>query len=150
MGFTKLGFFFLLLFFHQLHLLLAYQRSNNTQLDTEFKQRQNASEKGNPQKFTSKEGVMVSVNRRGGGGGGHGGGAGGHGAGGHGNGGGHGEGGNDGQVGGGAVIPLYAAGAGGYHGRRHHGSNTASPGYCGLSYLVFSVFISIIFFVYFI
>ncbi|XP_044483744.1 probable H/ACA ribonucleoprotein complex subunit 1 [Mangifera indica] len=134
MTFIKQRYFFLLLFFQH---LLAHQLSQKPLLHTEF-----------PQNFTLNEGekkVVVSVNRRGGGG--HAGG--GHAGGGHAGGSGRGDGGRGGHEGPGrgAVIPLYVAGAGGYHGhdRHHHGSNSASPGNCGLCHLVLSIFISVVF-----
>lgn len=79
---------------------------------------------------------IVAVNRRGGGGGGH---SVGHGGGGHGVGGGEGgHGGHNGgdrtPVGGGAVIPLYAAGgaSGSMHrnDNQHHGSRNAAISLC--------------------
>ncbi|KAK3205683.1 hypothetical protein Dsin_019729 [Dipteronia sinensis] len=168
MGFSKLGFSFLLLLF-QLHLLPAFPISLKNLLLTDFDLQQNVryeGMKGMQERSSIEVGVkhVVSINRRGGGGGG----GGGHGGGGGGGGGGHGGGGGGGGHGGegngghgnngdkspftgGAVIPLYAAGAaGGVHHRndhQHHGANGATPLCCGLSYLVFIVFLSLVIFV---
>ncbi|KAK0604397.1 hypothetical protein LWI29_015259 [Acer saccharum] len=161
MGFQKLGFFFLLLLF-QLHLLPAFPISLKNLLLTDFDQQQNVRNEGMQERSSIEVGVkhVVSINRRGGGGGGgHGGGGGGSGGhGGEGGGGGHGGGGEGGHGNngdkspftGGAVIPLYAAGAGGFHHRndhQHHGANGATPLCSGLSYLVFIVFLSLVFYV---
>ncbi|KAK2640760.1 hypothetical protein Ddye_022523 [Dipteronia dyeriana] len=156
MGFSNLGFFFLLLLF-QLHLLPTFPISLKNLLLADFGQQQNMRNEGMQERSSIEVGVkhVVSINRRGGGGGGggHGGGGGGGGGVGHGGGGegGHGNNGGKSPFTSGAVIPLYAAGAaGGVHHRndhQHHGANGATPLCSGLSYLVFIVFLSLVIFV---
>ncbi|OAY51391.1 uncharacterized protein LOC110613813 [Manihot esculenta] len=120
MGFKKLGLFFfvIILFQIQLHPLHTHPLQNTSTATTGLQ-------------------GIVSVDRRGGGGGGHGGG--GHAS--------HSTGsrahggrinGDEGYKHGSTVVPLYVAGAMSHHQNNHqrHGSNEASPNHAGSSYLV--------------
>ncbi|KAJ9189198.1 hypothetical protein P3X46_000522 [Hevea brasiliensis] len=155
MGFKKLGLFFLVIMIlfqiHlHVHLLHAHPLQNTSTAATDFHQEPNSTDqkisrdKGMTGKFEVAKGLqrLVSVNRRGGGGGGHGGG---------GHGGGHAShstgssahggkiNGHEGYRHGSTVVPLYAAGAMSHHqnnNHQRHGSNEGSQSYAGSSYLV--------------
>ncbi|XP_020536241.1 abscisic acid and environmental stress-inducible protein isoform X3 [Jatropha curcas] len=137
MGLKKLGFPLLaiMVILSQLHLLLPPLHAHPLQ---------NASTaKGIKQ--------LLSVDRRGGGGGGHGGGGHGgghasHSAGSHAHSGEATGNGNDGYVHGATVVPLLSAGAMSHHQNNdhHHGANGATPTSTGPSYVVLAALVSFI------
>ncbi|KDP34420.1 hypothetical protein JCGZ_12701 [Jatropha curcas] len=153
MGFKKFKFslFATMVIFLQLHLLLPPLHALpllNTSTATDFHQEQKAinekigEDKGMTGELTVSIGIkrVVSVDRKGGGGG-HGGGGHSTGSGAHG-----GEASGNGNVGndhGATVVPLYAAGAMGHrqNNHHHHGANEATPTSVGPSYLVLAVLV---------
>ncbi|KDP34419.1 hypothetical protein JCGZ_12700 [Jatropha curcas] len=165
MGLKKLGFPLLaiMVILSQLHLLLpplhAHPLQNASTAKGLILQEPKAinekigENKGMTVKLTVSAGIkqLLSVDRRGGGGGGHGGGGHGgghasHSAGSHAHSGEATGNGNDGYVHGATVVPLLSAGAMSHHQNNdhHHGANGATPTSTGPSYVVLAALVSFI------